>query len=577
MNNNDLVNSIRMKTDIVDIVGERIPLEKRGKNYFCLCPFHDDNSPSLCVSREKQIYTCFTCKKTGNVYTFLMEYDKMSFPDALRYLGERCGEDVSSIRTKKQDNKNSNYYKIYELTNKYYQNNLWTKEGHLALEYLKSRNIDTDIIKEFEIGFSLKDYDDLTKLLVSKKYDLATLNTLGLSNDSHDIYTNRIIFPLYDPSGAVVGFSGRIYDDSSPNKYLNSRETPIFKKGECLYHYHIAREEARIKKCVIVMEGFMDVIRASTIGIKNTVALMGTALTKTQITLLKRLSKNIILCLDGDKAGVDATLRNGELLLEAGVEVKVVTLPDNDDPDSFILKRGNEFQSYLDTAVNFNDYRIDYLKRSVNKNSVEDVSRYINRVLEDIVNIDDPIRIEIILKRLAKEYNIGYNTLDERFLEIKKKEKLKEKDNLSDNVVFEEKKENSNYLKAITQIIYYMLNYDWVINEVENKNLLVTDSNYRILMKEIIYYYNRYGSINIADFITYLSDKIDISNTLNDILSNAKDYEIDKNELEKYFDAISKKNLKMQRKVLDQKIESEMDPIKQAEVLREKIRLRMGE
>ena len=575
MNNNDLVNSIRMKTDIVDIVGERIPLEKRGKNYFCLCPFHDDNSPSLCVSREKQIYTCFTCKKTGNVYTFLMEYDKMSFPDALRYLGERCGEDVSSIRTKKKDSRNDNYYKIYELTKKYYQNNLWTKEGHQALEYLKSRNIDTDIINEFEIGFSLKEYDDLTKLLVSKKYDLATLNTLGLSNDSHDIYTNRIIFPLYDPTGAVVGFSGRIYDDSSPNKYLNSKETPIFKKGECLYHYHIAREEARVKRCVIVMEGFMDVIRASTIGIKNTVALMGTALTKTQITLLKRLSKNIILCLDGDKAGIDATLRNGELLLEAGVEVKVVSLPDNDDPDTFILKRESEFQSYLDNAINFNDYKIDYLKKSVNKNSVEDVSRYINKVLEDIVKIDDPIRIEIILKRLAKEYNIGYNTLDERFLELKKKEKVKEKDIIEEVTVKSDVKDN--YQKAIIQIVYYMLNYDWVISEVENKKLLITDSDLRILVKEIIYYYNRYGSINIADFITYLNDKEDILNTLNDVLSLAKDYKIDKDELLKYFDAVTKKNLKMQRKVLNQKIESEVDPIKQAEVLREKIRLRMGE
>ena len=575
MNNNDLVNSFRMKTDIVDIVGERIPLEKRGKNYFCLCPFHDDNSPSLCVSREKQIYTCFTCKKTGNVYTFLMEYDKMSFPDALRYLGERCGEDVSSIRTKKKDSRNDNYYKIYELTKKYYQNNLWTKEGHQALEYLKSRNIDTDIINEFEIGFSLKEYDDLTKLLVSKKYDLATLNTLGLSNDSHDIYTNRIIFPLYDPTGAVVGFSGRIYDDSSPNKYLNSKETPIFKKGECLYHYHIAREEARVKRCVIVMEGFMDVIRASTIGIKNTVALMGTALTKTQITLLKRLSKNIILCLDGDKAGIDATLRNGELLLEAGVEVKVVSLPDNDDPDTFILKRESEFQSYLDNAINFNDYKIDYLKKGVNKNSVEDVSRYINKVLEDIVKIDDPIRIEIILKRLAKEYNIGYNTLDERFLELKKKEKVKEKDIIEEVTVKSDVKDN--YQKAIIQIVYYMLNYDWVISEVENKKLLITDSDLRILVKEIIYYYNRYGSINIADFITYLNDKEDILNTLNDVLSLAKDYKIDKDELLKYFDAVTKKNLKMQRKVLNQKIESEVDPIKQAEVLREKIRLRMGE
>ena len=292
--NNDLANEIRRKTDIVDIIGERIPLVARGKNFFGVCPFHDDSNPSMCVSREKQIYTCFSCHATGNVFTFLMNYEHIDFKETLRYLGEKVGVNVSGIQIKQKSNKFDKLYDAYKFSVKYFQNNLSSSYGKLAKNYLASRGITDEIIKEFEIGLSLEMRDDLTKLLLKKDYELSTLNRIGLSSDDHDIYNDRIMFPLYDVSGNVVGFSGRIYKDNGQNKYLNTKETDIFKKGEMLYHYHIAREECRLKKSVIVMEGFMDVIRASTIGIKNTVALMGTALTKEQIALLKRLSNNII-------------------------------------------------------------------------------------------------------------------------------------------------------------------------------------------------------------------------------------------------------------------------------------------
>ena len=235
-----------------------------------------------------------------------------------------------------------------------------------ARNYLAKRNIDDSVIKEFEIGLSLDTSDDLTKLLTSKKYDLASLNQIGLSSDARDVYIDRIMFPLYDLTGRVVGFSGRIYKDNGLNKYLNTKETPIFKKGQLLYHYHIAKEECRLKKSVIVMEGFMDVIRASTIGVRNTVALMGTALTHEQLQLLKRLSNNIILCLDGDDPGVHATLSIGDMLLEEGIEPKVLMLPNPDDPDSFILNQGKDkFLGLLDSAVTFNDFKLRKLKEKV--------------------------------------------------------------------------------------------------------------------------------------------------------------------------------------------------------------------
>ena len=352
--NQDIANQIRSKVDIVDIIGERIPLISRGKNYFCVCPFHDDTNPSMSVSREKQIYTCFSCHATGNVFTFLMNYEHMDFKEVLKYLGNRVGIDTGTVTIKAKNTKYDKLYEAYQFSLKYFQNNLNSKVGIPAKKYLLDRKIDDDLIKEFEIGLSLDKKDDLTQLLQSKKYDLVTLNQIGLSSNQFDVYNDRIMFPLYDITGKVVGFSGRIYKDVDQNKYLNTKETEIFKKGEMLYHYHIAKEECRIKKTVIVMEGFMDVIRASSIGIRNTVALMGTALTKQQFSLIKRLSNQIILCLDGDDPGQHAMLNIGEMFLEGGIEPKVVVLPNPEDPDSYILKNGKErFEGLVDSAINF--------------------------------------------------------------------------------------------------------------------------------------------------------------------------------------------------------------------------------
>ena len=422
--NNDLANTIRSKVDIVDIIGERIPLTARGKNFFGVCPFHDDSNPSMSVSREKQIYTCFSCHATGNVYTFLMNYEHIEFREALKYLGERVGIDTGNIHIAKKVTKYDKLYEAYNFSLKYFQNNLNSNVGKIAKAYLLDRKIDDSLIKEFEIGLSLESRDDLTKLLTNKEYDLVTLNRIGLSSDNHDIYNDRIMFPLYDVSGKVVGFSGRIYKDSGQNKYLNTKETDIFKKGELLYHYHIAKEECRIKKSVIVMEGFMDVIRASSIGIKNTIALMGTALTKEQINLIKRLSNNIILCLDGDDPGQHATLNIGNMLFDLGIEVKVVKLPNPDDPDSFILKNGKDrFIGLIDSAINFSDYKMQSLRENVDFRSDEEKANYINRVVEETSKLDDPIRREVVLKRLAKEFDIGYNTLEMRINSLFKDEK----------------------------------------------------------------------------------------------------------------------------------------------------------
>lgn len=574
--NNDLANEIRAKVDIVDIIGERIPLVARGKNLFGVCPFHDDSNPSMCVSREKQIYTCFSCHATGNVFTFLMNYEHIDFKTALKQLGDKIGINTSGIHIEKKISKYDKLYEAYNLSVKYFQNNLSSPIGKNAKEYLKRRGIDENIIKEFEIGLSLEARDDLTKLLTNKNYDLATLNRIGLSSDDHDIYIDRIMFPLYDVSGQAVGFSGRIYKDIDMNKYLNTKETEIFKKGEMLYHYHIAREECRSKNSVIVMEGFMDVIRASTLGIRNTVALMGTALTKEQINLLKRLSTNIVLCLDGDEPGVHATLNIGEMLLKEGLEPKVVPLPNPEDPDSFIIKNGEEkFKGLLANALNFSDFKINKLKENVNFRSDEETSNYINKVIEETSKLTDPIRIEVILKRLAKEFDIGYNTLEMRLNALKSKKEV----NQVTNITIPKKKSSNKdkYIKAMEQVIYFMFYNDFAITQVEREHLVFPTEAMRTLTSEIIYYYNKYGSVNIADFYTYIQDKENILTLFNEIIASDYIEKTTKDELFLYFKVIREYGKKQEINRLTNLMKKEVDPLEQAKIVERIRKLRLGE
>ncbi len=575
--NNDLANEIRSKTDIVDIIGERIPLVARGKNFFGVCPFHDDSNPSLCVSREKQIYTCFSCHATGNVYTFLMNYEHIDFREALRYLGEKVGVNVSGVNIKKKTTKYDKLYEAYNFAVKYFQNNLSSIVGGTAKEYLHKRGIDDKTIKEFEIGLSLEERDDLTRLLIKKDYDLATLNRIGLSSDNHDIYNDRIMFPLYDVSGQVVGFSGRIYKDNGQNKYLNTKETEIFKKGEMLYHYHIAREECRLKKYVIVMEGFMDVIRASTVGIKNTVALMGTALTKEQINLIKRLSNNIVICLDGDDPGIKAALSVGEAFLNEGLEVKIVSLPKEDDPDTYILHNGGDkFLGLVENALNYSDFKMNSLRSDFDFRSDEEKANYINTVLKETAKISDPIRIEIILKRLAKEFDIEYNTLEKRFRDIVQFREIKNEKQI---VVpkKEEIKRKTKYEKASEQVLYFMLNNDWVISQVEKDRVVFPNEESRVLASEITYYYQLYGKINVADFYTYVQDKESVLVLLNSILGENYSEETTKEELFKYFNVIKDYRRSQEIKRLTKLMSEEVDPIEQAKIGNKIMKLRMGE
>ena len=565
---NDVMNEIRNKTDIVDVISKYITLTKRGKNYFGVCPFHDDHSPSMSVSPEKQIYTCFSCGASGNVFTFVADFEKISFAQAVRLLGEKVGISIGGISNFSE--KKDEYFEIYELANKFYQNSLFTNLGKNAIEYLKKRNIDKETIKKFGIGLSIQKVS-LTDYLKNKKYDIDKLINIGITNDQgNDIFINRIMFPIYDLSGNPVAFSGRIYNTKDTSKYVNTKETDKFKKGKLLYNYHIAKEHLKKNDSIIIMEGQMDVIRASTIGINNCIATMGTALTKDHKNIIKNMTNNIVLCFDGDEAGEKATVHAIELLEDTNIDIKVVRLPNNMDPDEYILKEGKDsFLAQIKNAINLIDYKMELLKKNKDFGNIKDVSSYINSVLKELINEKDDITIELNLKKLSDNFNIDYKTIKNKYNNlVKNKKEIKNE--------IKPKKTYDKYRMAENYLIYYMIRDEKVLNMVENKVGYFPTKNIRELSNEIIYYFHKYGIINIADFISYISDRAEILRTFQDIIAMDIKDEFQIQEIEDYIFVINEYHKEMRINNLNKKLKEEKDPLKQAEISMEIMKIRGG-
>lgn len=567
---NEIINEIRNKTDIVDVVSRYVNLTKKGKNYIGVCPFHDDHSPSMSVSPEKQIFTCFSCGATGNVFTFVSDFEKISFSDAVRLLGEKAGISIGN-NTYIGNSKRDEYFDIYDNANKFYQNSLFTNLGKNAIQYLKNRNIDRDTIKKFGIGLSVQKLS-LTDYLKNKNYSIDKLIDVGLTNDNgNDIFINRIMFPIYDLAGNPVAFSGRIYNTKDTSKYINTKETDKFKKGKILYNYHIAKEHLKKNDSVIIMEGQMDVIRASTIGVNNCIATMGTALTRDHKSIIKNMTNNVILCFDGDSAGEKATISAIELLEDTGIDIKIVRLPNDMDPDEYIIKEGKDsFLYQISNAINLIDYKMELLKKNKDFGNIKDISSYVNSALKELVYEKDDIVVELNLKKLATSFDIDYDNL------VNKYEKLKNDNNNKDSYVKvnKPKKVYNRYGQAECYLIYYMLKDEKVINMVEKRVGYFPDKNIRELSNEIIYYFHKYGIINVADFISYISSRNEILNTLKEILAmNIKeDFLID--EIEDYIFVINEYHKEVKINDLNKKLKEEKDPLKQAKISLEIMKIR---
>lgn len=563
------INEIRRKVDIVDVISSYLPLTEKGKNHFGICPFHDDTNPSMSVSRDKQIFKCFSCGASGNVFDFVMNYEHVSFKEALSILANKAGIELKGITIKKNTNKYDKDYEIYDLAHKYYQNNMNSKYAKEAKEYLNNRHIDEDIIKTYKIGLSLDKYEDLTKLLMSKGYNLNKLNDLGLSNNNKDVYVNRIIFPLYDLNGRIVAFSGRRYDGIKENKYVNTKGTEIFKKGETLYNYHIAREFIRSKNEVIVMEGFMAVIRSSVNGIKNVVGLMGTAMTKEQANLISQLSKNVVLCFDGDEPGRIASLENGSVLEDKGCSVKVVELSDNLDPDDYILKNGvDSFKELIKNSITLSDYRIKRLKKNINLSSDLEKTEYINKVLVETSKIKDEIHREFILKNLAKEFEISYNTLEKRLLSLIDENVQKEgKKKIVEVSIKPKEVVKDKYYFATNALLYYMFMSKECLEEYDSGKINFLNEDERFLASEISYYKHKYNTVNIADFYTYLNSNEKLRKVLDRVLELEYPDELHEKDLESYIATLKEFQVKEEIKKLKAKLKDEVEVAKQVELM----------
>lgn len=567
MDNINKINEVRDANNIVDVISSYVPLIKKGKNYFGVCPFHDDTNPSMSVSEEKQIFKCFSCGTSGNVFDFIMNYEHVDFKEALHILAEKKGIEIGSISIKKKNDLDK-YYEMYEISSKLYQNNLNTKLGYEAKEYLRKRNITDEAIKFFRIGVSLREDDQLFNFLTSKNYSLKELSDYGLSYNNKDLYINRIMFPLFDLTGKVVGFSGRIYNTKSDSKYVNTKETKIFKKGELLYNYHNAKEEARKAKFIIVVEGFMDVIRLYISGIKNVVAVMGTSFTKEQLILLKKLSNNIYLSLDGDDPGKRATYNIGNMKEFDDFNLKVIKLDNDYDPDSYIIDKGKEsYLNLIEESVSFNEYKISYLKKSIDFSNIDQKTTYINQVLEEIKKEKDEIKEELLLNKLSTEVDLDVEFLRNKLLNIKKCSNIK---TFEKEIV--KKNDLDKYQKASYAILYYMLNDRNIINLYKKKLNYLPMLEDRYLANEIIYYDKMYGTIVLADFLTYLYDKPELRLVLDKVLTENFAELKESDLIYDYFKVIEEYNCNQEIKRLKEKMNKETDPIEKAK-LADKIRL----
>lgn len=561
MIDNNILNEIRNNLDIVEVISNYLPLTSKGKNYFGVCPFHDDHSPSMSVSKEKQIYTCFSCGATGNVFKFIQDYENISFMEAVKKCADMASISINIGQAKKV-NKHQDLYDIYELSQKFYQNNINTELGKKAKEYLHNRNLDENIIKEFGIGLSLNDKDMLTKLLKSKKYEDKVLLRSGLINENNytlnDVYRNRIMFPLYDLNGKVIGYNGRVYNGETENKYINSKETDIFKKRELLYNYHRAKDECRKKKSVIIMEGPMDVIRAYTIGVKNCVATLGTAFGKEQAMLIRKLSSNVILCFDGDDAGLKATKGAIEELTKLGIEPKIVRLENNSDPDDYIIKNGKDsFISKIDNSMNIMDFKESLLKKEFNLKNTKELATYINTMIDEINKIDDDILREVSINKLSKETEIDIDILKSKLI---KKEPIK----IEVRKVINTKL--NKYQKSERNLLYYMLIDKAVIKMYEKKITHMQVDRYRHLAFQIDQFYKQNGYINVSDLITYLNSDIESIKTIGEITSLNLTEEINYEEIEDYLNNIREYNEKQQTKIYKDKLKNEVDMKKKIEL-----------
>ncbi|MFA6321338.1 MAG: DNA primase [Candidatus Omnitrophota bacterium] len=417
-----LIDQIQEKTDIVEVISKYVPLKKLGRNYKAPCPFHNEKTPSFIVSPDKQIYHCFGCGAGGNVFSFLMKYENLQFPEVIEMLAEKCGVVLPKSGNKSDNSLANQLYKINDLACQFFQTSL-TNNG-AAKEYIRSRGVGDETLKKFKIGFAPNSWDALINFFRAKSVTPAMLAQAGLvvANDKgghYDRFRNRLVFPIIDLKDRVIGFGARVLDSSLP-KYLNSPETPIYSKGRNLYGLSFSKDDIKKSGHFMVVEGYLDFIVPYQAGVKNVIATLGTALTVDQIKLLKRFANTAIMLYDPDEAGEAASLRNLDLFISEDVNVYIAELPEGYDPDSYIRKFGmDEFLLLKKSSKNLFDYKLGKLMNRFNINTTHGKMNIASEMLPTIARINNAVLKDTLIKKLAERLSVDEEAIKSELKKVK--------------------------------------------------------------------------------------------------------------------------------------------------------------
>lgn len=519
----ELFDQVAAQSDIVDVISDYVQLSKAGKNYKGLCPFHGENTPSFVVSPDKGIYKCFGCGEGGNVISFVSQLEAISYPQAILKLAKRAGiqtDFVANFDDQNQEGKYKSEYDLLEFSKGFYHYYLnHTKEGKVAQDYLSQRGLSKEMIEKFEIGLSPSYSDALVKTLTNNQFSLDQALQLGLLNEHngqyYDRFKSRIMFPILNKVGKVVGFSGRVFleGDTNLGKYVNSPESPLFQKGKLIYNFHEAKLAIRRQNRVVLFEGFLDVISAVEAGVLESVATMGTAFTEDHGRELRRLTDQVVICFDGDKAGLAAANKAIPILLSQNFSVSVVEIPNKMDPDDFIKSKGKEaFIKLIDQAIPAIDYQYRYLKRQFNLEFMSHRDQFKRQIYHFAYTLQSVTLQELVLKKLAQDIAIGEQSILQEF--ASGKSQVYKNTNINNN-----KKEisqmsskhlrDTKYDRSEKMLIHYMLKERRVALQVEKElNGYLNDPTRRNIVLYILDYYTTHETMNLQYFLNWIDEAL---------------------------------------------------------------------
>ncbi|GIO23110.1 DNA primase [Oceanobacillus sp. J11TS1] len=588
-----IIEEVKKSNDIVDVIGEYMQLKKQGKNYFGLCPFHGENTPSFSVTQEKQIFHCFGCGKGGNVFSFLMEMENFTFYEALKHLADRSGIELPTTSIKKESSlseETEQMLSAYEWLTKLYHHLIkYQKDGKDGLEYLKSRGITKETLEEFQIGYAPNKRDFTAKFLTQKGFSKPLLLKSGIlaGNDNNEVidrFRGRIIFPIRNALGRTVGFGGRALPDDNGPKYLNSSEGELFQKSKLLYNFDLAKRHIRKENEAILMEGYMDVISAYQAGVKNVVATLGTAITETQAKLLNRYVQTVVICFDGDSAGIEAAYKAALLLKSVGCEVRIAKLDAEDDPDSFILTHGAEAfkERIIRTSDTYMSFFMRYQRRHFNLHVESERIEYIERVLKELSMIESALEREYYIQELHKAFDLSVDTLMKQLAQYQKslpasKDNQRNKSNTNQYISVKKKKLYPAYVNAEKRILSYMLQDAYIAEKVQyDLGAGFNVNDHKIVATHLYAFYEEGNSPDIGLFMERLSDK-HLKNQVIELAMSSDVQNSTEEEIDDYLRIIhreanqsgKKKTLKEQQK----KAEQENDPLEAARLAMELIQL----